>query len=126
MGDTLYVAGTKSLRDVWEDLKIPFGATSWSQRYTDADRTLDASPQIRRVVGHSLGGAVALELQANHADRHLNSTTYGAPVFSVTDSGERFRRWLDPVAALDFGAQTSQQEGLNPHSYQALAARRRS
>ena len=62
-GDTLYVAGTKSIRDVWDDLKIPFGLTSWSQRYGDADRVLDASPQIRRVVGHSLGGAVALELQ---------------------------------------------------------------
>jgi hypothetical protein len=33
--DTLYAAGTKSLRDVWDDLKIPLGATSWSQRCTD-------------------------------------------------------------------------------------------
>ena len=61
-GDTLFVAGTKSLRDVWDDLKIPFGLTSWSDRYQQADRVLQASPQVRRVVGHSLGGAVALEL----------------------------------------------------------------
>ena len=38
-GDTLYVAGTKSLRDVWDDLKIPFGATRHTQRYEDASRT---------------------------------------------------------------------------------------
>ncbi len=27
-GDTLYVAGTSYLQDVWEDLKIPFSQTS--------------------------------------------------------------------------------------------------
>ena len=32
-GNTLYVAGTKSARDVWGDLKIPFYLTSWSDRY---------------------------------------------------------------------------------------------
>ena len=37
-GDTLYVAGTKNLRDVWDDLKIPFGLTSWADRYEQADR----------------------------------------------------------------------------------------
>ena len=122
MGDALCVAGTKSLRDVWDDLKIPFGATSWSQRYTDADRVLDVSPQIRRVVGHSLGGAVALELQKSHPQLNLQSETYGAPVFSLSGSSQRHRHWLDPVAILDWGAETTLPQGLNPHSYQALAA----
>ena len=62
VGDTLYIAGTKSLSDVWDDLKIPFGAARHTQRYEDASRTLKAMPQIRRVVGHSLGGVVTLEL----------------------------------------------------------------
>ena len=89
VGDTLYVAGTKSLRDAWDDLKIPLGLTSWSQRYGDADRVLDASPQIRRVVGHSLGGAVALELQKSHPQLNLQSETYGAPVLSLSGSSQR-------------------------------------
>ena len=119
-GDTLYVAGTKSLRDAWDDLKIPFGQTSRSQRYEDAARTLKAMPQIRRVVGHSLGGAVALELQ--QANPGLKSVTYGAPVTSIS-GGERYRHAGDPVAALDFGATTTLPTGVNPHSYETLAAR---
>ena len=76
-GSTMYVAGTKSAGDVWDDLKIPFGLTAWSQRYKDAERTLQAMPQVSRVVGHSLGGAVAQELQKN---KGTEVTTYGAPV----------------------------------------------
>ena len=74
-GSTMYVAGTKSLQDVFDDLKIPFGLTALSQRYKDAERTLSAMPQLSRVVGHSLGGAVALELPKSERrrDRNLRS-----------------------------------------------------
>ena len=36
-GNTIYIAGTKSLNDAWDDLKIPFHATRYSQRYKDAE-----------------------------------------------------------------------------------------
>jgi hypothetical protein len=112
--DTLYVAGTESLRDAWDDLKIPFGKASRSQRYSNASRMLQAMPQIKRGVGHSLGGAVALELQKKNPG--LKSVTYGAPVVSAASGGERYRQLGDPVAAFDCGAKTSLPGGLIPHS----------
>lgn len=36
-GNTLYIASTKSLNDAWDDLKIPFHATKYSQRYKDTE-----------------------------------------------------------------------------------------
>jgi hypothetical protein len=42
---------------------------------------LEQNLQITNVTGHSLGGAVAVELQQREPETHSNSTTYGAPVF---------------------------------------------
>ena len=124
-GNDLYVAGTKSMRDVWDDLKIPFHLTSKSERYQNADRVLQSSPQIRRVVGHSLGGAVTLELAKRHPERQLSTETYGAPVASFSrGGGKRHRNWQDPVSMLDFGATTDLNLGGNPHSYKNLGGRK--
>lgn len=120
-GDTLYVAGTKSLGDAADDISIPLRLTNTTARFQDAARTLNKNPQVTRVVGHSLGGAVALELQKD--DPSLDTTTYGAPVVSTQASSQRHRHWMDPVAALDWGASTTV-PGVNPHSYESLAARR--
>ena len=118
-GDTLYVAGTKSFGDVVDDLSIPLGLTNTTTRHRDASRVLVANPQLTRVVGHSLGGAVALQLQKENPE--LQTTTYGAPVASTSGSSERFREAGDPVAALDFGATTTGPSSWNPHSYARLA-----
>ncbi len=109
-GDTLYVAGSKSARDWWGDLKIPFGMTNRTQRYEDASRVLKASPQVQRIVGHSLGGAVALALQKTH---QIKTVTCGAPVISAS-GGERHRALFDPVLMFDFGAKTELPRGINP------------
>ncbi len=119
-GSTLFIAGTSSLGDVADDLALPFGLTKGTQRYIDTERVLKANPKIRRVVGHSLGGAVALELQKDHPE--LESRTYGAPVVSMTP-GERYRSWGDPVSVLDFGTHRTLPHSLNPHSYQDVANR---
>jgi hypothetical protein len=117
-GDSLFVAGTSSLGDAVNDLALPFGLTRGTQRYSDASRALNSNPKIRRVVGHSLGGAVSLELGKERPD--LKTRTYGAPVVSMTE-GERYRSAGDPVSAFDWGAKTTAPTSLNPHSYQDLA-----
>jgi len=124
-GKSLYVAGTKSVGDAIDDLGIPLGLTNMSARYRDSALVLNANPQITRVVGHSLGGAVALQLQKENPA--LDAVTYGAPVVSLPRGGssERFRQYVDPVAALDFGATTSVPQQLNVHSYSLLAKNRR-
>ena len=65
---TLYVKGTVDAQDWWDDFtKVPaWGDLRGSRRYKDAERAYDFFTQrgeaIDRVVGHSLGGSVALEL----------------------------------------------------------------
>ena len=119
-GDSLFVAGTSSMGDVVDDLALPFGLTRGTQRFDDASRVLKANPRIRRVVGHSLGGAVSLELGKLRPD--LKTRTYGAPVVSMT-GGDRYRSSGDPVSAFDWGAKTTLPDSINPHSYQGLAAK---
>ena len=64
--------------------------------------------EINTVVGHSLGGSVARELQSNFKDRITKSRTYGAPVLNLLGSdsehAERYRHWLDPFSIFDRSA----------------------
>ena len=120
-GDTEYIAGTKSFGDAVDDLSIPLGMTRGTARYESAARTLAANPKIRRVIGHSLGGAVALQLQKDIPT--LNSRTYGAPVLSFSGSSERMRSLGDPVSMFDFGSRETAASTWNPHSYQDIGNR---
>ena len=105
-------------QDMWDDLKIPFGLTKYSQRYQEADKMLKDNPKITNVIGHSLGGSVALELAKNNPNNHLFTTTYGAPVYSDSmQYANRFRAVGDPVSMFDNGAIPKMPNNINPHSY---------
>ena len=87
-----------------------------STRYNQAKTALDSNPHITKLVGHSLGGSVALQFQQNNAK--YNTITYGAPVLQIgTKQGNRFRFPFDPVSYLDNGAITVDKFSINPHSY---------
>ena len=123
---TEYVKGSVTARDWFDDLTlIPFGNTTASQRYKQADKKyneLEASGQpVKRIVGHSLGGSVALEMQKTH--NIPSSRTFGAPVldFNPKQNPERYRHPLDPFSVLDRGA-TWGKPRLNPHSYSGYEA----
>jgi len=111
-GSTMYIAGTKSARDVADDLLIPLGLTAHGQRYADAEAHL--KPSITRVVGHSLGGSVALELASKHG---LESEVYGTPVLSLAPSAKRHRHNWDPISMFDRGASSTSSPSWNPHGY---------
>ena len=125
---TEYVKGSVTGRDWYDDFtKIPFGTTHNAERYQQADKAyedLQASGKpVDRVVGHSLGGSVALEMQKNHGIPQ--SRTFGAPVLDLNSFGhpERYRHPLDIVSILDRSATWGPFSGVNPlstHSYEGF------
>jgi hypothetical protein len=68
-GDPLFIAGTSNKQDVYDDLtKIPFwGDVRQSQRYEDVIETVKKNPNIKNLVGHSLAGSVALEVEKKYS-----------------------------------------------------------
>ena len=71
-------------------------------------KNLWKNPNIDRVVGHSLGGSVALELGDKHK---IETRTYMAPVvdtglFNLGIQPERYRNENDPISMFDRGAKS--------------------
>ena len=97
------------------DNEVPFGSfglITTTSRYKAAEKALKYNPNIERVVGDSLGGNVALELQKHKPE--LTVRTDGAPVLDLngavqtswnTDT-ERYRNFGDPISMFDFSAHT--------------------
>jgi hypothetical protein len=111
---TEYIKGSVTKQDWIDDAtKIPFwGDTRNAERYHEADKAYwDLGAQgkpVDRVVGHSLGGSVALQMQQ---DKGISrSRTFGAPVVDLKpfdrlyNNADRYRHPLDPVSVLDRGA----------------------
>ena len=126
--DTLYIAGTHSLRDAVDDLLIPLHLVRNSQRYQQALAALQrANGRIKYLSGHSLGGAVAAVLQEDAIAGNLGPKyrgfrevrTYGAPLLHSDHipNLHAYRRGWDPISAFDSGAATTSAPSWNPHSY---------
>ena len=117
------------------DDALPFGHVgdlTKSERYINADKVLKAHPNIKLVVGHSLGGSVSLELQKYYPS--LLSRIYGAPVLDLKEMipnyynshEERYRNYGDPVSMLDRSAYSTlntkfTDQPSSTHQYQHLA-----
>ena len=121
--DTMFIAGTRNLRDVYDDItKLPFGLTKYSDRYKQADDVLKDNPNVTKLVGHSLSSAVSDELRKAHPDRNLEiKAMYGSPF--VQTSGQkhenRFRHQGDLVSMFDRGSKVvgGDMNPLNAHGY---------
>ena len=130
---TEFVKGSTTATDWYDDFtKFPFGNTANSERYNQAwsaYNDLSASGQpVDRIVGHSLGGAVALEMANNlrKKGKNVETRTYGAPVLDLMprafqkNAPERYRHPLDPVSIADRGAKWGSVKAY-PHSYTGFA-----
>ena len=105
-----------------------------SKRSRDADAYYRSHHEIDTVIGHSLGGSVALVLekqykkQGNNPYGIVQSKTFGAPVISGNFPGtdpNRIRYFGDPISALDFNSTTvmpsvTQRFNNSAHSYNGL------
>ena len=86
----LFIAGTKDFpQDHIDHLRLPFGDTlNNTKRGRDADAYNVSHHEIDTVIGHSLGGAVALSLEkaykkeGNNPYGIVQSKTFGAPTVS--------------------------------------------
>ena len=81
----LFIAGTKDPIDMTDDLKLPFDDTSNNTTRKTADAYYRSHHEIDTVIGHSLGGAVALSLEEQYKKEGNNpygivpSKTFGSP-----------------------------------------------
>jgi predicted alpha/beta hydrolase family esterase len=128
-GTTAYVAGTQltrnfgeAARDLFDDAKLPLVGARSSRRYEELQQALSRHPEVKNLVGHSLGASVILE--AAKQNKALTTTTYGAPVVDVFAKSSRnvpnrFANYGDPIAMFDTNATPGIQS--NPHSFSNFA-----
>ena len=127
-GSILYIAGTKGMRDVYDDLKLPLYQTQQTKRYKDVDKfikdgTIEVDGKkltgITDIISHSLASAVSQQINDDYGNI-FRSRSYGSPLVSsqrpedVNDNHLRFRGSNDIVSALDRGALTIPSGSIYP------------
>ena len=122
---TLFISGTTGkdgsiTRDILDDLiHLPSRSAENTEKYKDAIKMLEQSPEITRLVGHSLGSAVANTLNQNFPNKY-ETTTYATPAVKPKRKGKQnpkhrdYRNPNDPVSVLDGYAITSDFNDTNP------------
>ena len=130
-GSTLYISGTGGKdgdinQDILDDLlRLPTRNAHNTQKYKDAMDMLKKSPEVDRLVGHSLASAVINKINEEQPNRFA-TTTYATPAIKKKRHGKQnprrldFRNPNDVVSALDGYAETSNLEEWNPlisHSF---------
>ena len=134
-GKTLFVSGTTGkdgsiTRDILDDLiHLPSRGAENTEKYKDVMKMLEQSPEITRLVGHSLASAVINRIHELQPNKY-ETTTYATPAVKPKRKGKqdpRRRDWRnpnDPVSVLDGYAITSNFDDPNPltaHGFQNFA-----
>ena len=93
--------------DLTKHMTKDLGDSTKTHRYKQAKEEHEKQgDKVKHLVGHSMGGNVALEMQKENPN--LKSTTYGAAVWQPfsTEQGDRYRHGGDPISMFDRGAKT--------------------
>ena len=124
-GKTLYISGATGkdgsiTRGILDDLiHLPSRGAERTEKYKDAIKILEQSPEITRLVGHSLGSAVANTLDQSFPNKY-ETTVYATPAVKPKRKGKQdpkhrdYRNPNDPVSVLDGYAITSNFNDTNP------------
>ena len=134
-GKTLFISGTTGkdgsiTRDILDDLiHLPSRGAERTEKYKDVMKMLEQSPEITRLVSHSLGSAVVNRINELQPNR-FETTTYATPAVKPKRKGKQnpkhrdYRNPNDPVSVLDGYAITSNFNDTNPlvaHGFQNFA-----
>jgi len=99
---------------------IPLGNLENTHRYQSLKQMIEIY-KPHHVVTHSLGSSLGYEY-LRHNPEAFTIKAYGSPVvdFNPFHQTDRKAHWLDPVAAMDWGATRSWASSFNTHSYQGF------
>ena len=93
-GNTLYISGTggrdgSSVRDWMDNVgKLPFRNAHKTEKYKDVMNELKKSPEISRLVGHSLSGAIINTINQDTPNKYA-TTTYNTPTIKPKRKGNQ-------------------------------------
>ena len=102
--NTLYIGGTGAkngaghlANDIISDLFfIPTRNVHLSERYKDAMEEVSKDPDVNRIVFHSLGSAVAQEINNRHGNKYVTNV-YSSPFVSGSNQQKNPRYDLEIV-----------------------------
>eukprot|EP00438_Fugacium_kawagutii_P013146 Skav233650 [mRNA] locus=scaffold2779:835808:838988:+ [translate_table: standard] len=141
-GKTLYISGTGGkdgslTRDIMDDLLlVPTRNVHHSEKYKDTMKEINESPEVSRLVSHSLASAVVNKINQEMPNR-FQTTTYATPTIKKKRHGKQdprrldYRNPTDVVSILDGYAETKSSDtminALNfglPETSQYITSRR--
>ena len=125
-GRTLYVCGTRpNVGDVEDDIKLVLpafmgGGVRQTTKYKQVKAYLAAHPEVKMVVGHSLGAAVCDAITQDMPQ--MIEMAYGDPYPQFVMGKGHHRVDGDPIALADVTADTRFPSSLDPHDYWSVAS----
>lgn len=123
---TLAVAGTRTTRDVATDAAFIFGAESLMTSRFNTVETAVARYHPQRIIGHSLGGAVASQYTGKRIGGH-QVTTVGYDPYILPWRGQVDRAYSDAFDPVSIFASNNTHQPMGrkglwmPHSLNTLA-----